>query len=202
MGELHMLSAPWVSSLSGGIVFCINDVFGGRQGEGACKCEECACVLVSHQRMRVWAGVLQPHQGKAPEREHGREGEWVACEMQASSPMNSWRMFQLEISWAHQRFKRGYISWGVTVSFGKYCEWVYKGLGFGTKDYYRVSEDEENERGKENRWSYKATWRSGAGWALTCKFLDGASLSRNWRHLQARPGGLRYETLAAISMNS
>ncbi|CAB4269615.1 unnamed protein product [Prunus armeniaca] len=31
-------------------------------------------------------------------REHGREGEWVACEMQASSPMNSWRMFQLELA--------------------------------------------------------------------------------------------------------
>ncbi|PQP92558.1 hypothetical protein Pyn_29336 [Prunus yedoensis var. nudiflora] len=52
----------------------------------------CACVAPKDEGV---AGVLQPHQGKAPEREHGREGEWVACEMQASSPMNSWRMFQL-----------------------------------------------------------------------------------------------------------
>ncbi|CAB4300013.1 unnamed protein product [Prunus armeniaca] len=68
-------------------------------------------------------------------REHGREGEWIACEMQASSPMNSWRMFQLGVSWVHQRFKGGYISWGMTVSFGKYFEWVYKGLGLGVFSY-------------------------------------------------------------------
>ncbi|CAL9014046.1 unnamed protein product [Prunus brigantina] len=79
-----------------------------------------------------WCASATPRKGTR-EREHGREGEWVACEMQASSPMNSWRMFQLGVSWVHQRFKRGYISWGVTLSFGKYCEWVYKGLGFGYK---------------------------------------------------------------------
>ncbi|ONI22740.1 hypothetical protein PRUPE_2G147800 [Prunus persica] len=59
------------------------------------------CVLVSHQREK--------------EREHGREKrnvrEWTACETQASSPTNLRRMFQVEVSWVHQRFKGRYISW-------------------------------------------------------------------------------------------
>ncbi|CAL9019980.1 unnamed protein product [Prunus brigantina] len=72
-------------------------------------------VLVSHQGAR--------EKESTAERRNGRE--WTACEMQASSPTNSRKVFQLGISWVHHRFKRGYISWGVTLSFGKYCEWVY-----------------------------------------------------------------------------
>ncbi|CAL8989743.1 unnamed protein product [Prunus brigantina] len=83
-----------------------------------------------------WVHVLVSHQGarereSTAERRNGRE--WTACEMQASSPTNSRKVFQLGISWVHHRFKRGYISWGVIVSFGKYCEWCTRDSGLGIK---------------------------------------------------------------------
>lgn len=40
----------------------------------ACKCRVCACDCVAPKE-EVWAGVLQPHQGMAPERESRAERE-------------------------------------------------------------------------------------------------------------------------------
>ncbi|CAL2252720.1 unnamed protein product [Prunus armeniaca] len=104
------------------------------------------CLCCTKGMSELWAGVhvsrtkackgcvgccasAAPRQG----RESMAEREWTACEMQASIPTNSWRMFQQGVSWVHKGFNRGYISLGES-DFHMYERGCTSGVSYWIRD--------------------------------------------------------------------